>query len=318
MKAFTRKKFEFYKNASQLRQQNFEKKLILQNVSDQEIYVDKFEYPGSKNKLVMWINSSIWTYVISPLFLLCLLFVYTTTPSKIFNKELRTVLTSSLNRYTKRLLDILGAISGLIICSVFFLIIAILIKLDSKGPVFYSQVRIGKNRRRKDRRIIDVDIHTERRQGDRRKNNFNGKKFAIYKFRTMREDAERKCGPVWASQNDPRITTIGKFLRYTHLDEIPQILNILKGEMSFVGPRPERPHFVNQFAEEIPGYVGRLSIKPGLTGLAQISHGYDDSIESVKIKLNYDLQYCRDGNIYSYFKIIVVTIHQTLFGTLKN
>jgi len=318
MKSFIRENFEIYKNTSQLRQPYLEKKLTLQNVSDQEICFDEFEYPGSKNKLIMWVNSSIWTYIISPLFLLCLLFVYTTTPSKIFNKELRTVLVSNLNRYAKRLLDILGAIFGLIICSVFFLIIAILIKLDSRGPVFYSQVRIGKNRRRKDRRMFDVDIQEERRKGDRRKNGGSGKEFAIYKFRTMREDAEKKCGPVWASQNDPRVTTMGKFLRYTHLDEMPQILNIFKGEMSFVGPRPERPHFVKQFAEEIPGYVGRLSIKPGLTGLAQISHGYDDSIESVKIKLSYDLQYCRDGNIYSYFKIIFVTIHQTLFGTLKN
>jgi lipopolysaccharide/colanic/teichoic acid biosynthesis glycosyltransferase len=133
----------------------------------------------------------------------------------------------------------------------------------------------------------------------------------------MREDAERKCGPVWASDNDPRITSVGRILRYTHLDELPQLYNIIKGDMSFVGPRPERPYFVNQLVEEIPGYAKRLNVKPGLTGLAQIKTGYDYSIESVKTKLHYDLEYCKNGNLVSYFKIMFVTIFKTVIGKAK-
>ena len=238
--------------------------------------------------------------------------------SQIITWYLKLTFVKGLNSYIKRLFDILGAVIGLLFSSVLFIIIPILIKLDSKGPVFYKQLRVGKNRRQKYRRRITADIHLERRNGDRRKCNLKGKAFVIYKFRTMREDAEKKCGPVWASENDPRITTIGKILRYTHIDEIPQLLNIFKGDMSFVGPRPERPHFVVQLSAEIPGYTERLNVKPGLTGLAQINCGYDRSIENVKAKLNYDLLFCQNGNIYSYIKILLLTIRKTVFGKLKT
>ena len=134
----------------------------------------------------------------------------------------------------------------------------------------------------------------------------------------MRDDAEKKCGPVWASQNDPRVTDIGEILRYTHLDELPQLINIIKGEMSFVGPRPERPHFVSQFVSTIPKYEERLDVKPGLTGLAQVKCGYDYSIESVKNKLNYDLHYCKNGSIYSDVKLIFMTVFKTTFEKIKK
>jgi lipopolysaccharide/colanic/teichoic acid biosynthesis glycosyltransferase len=117
--------------------------------------------------------------------------------------------------------------------SIFFLILPVLIKLDSRGQVFYSQLRVGRNRRRQNRRSLSVATSANQRNGDRRTAGFYGKPFNIYKFRTMREDAEKKCGPVWASDNDPRITSVGRLLRRTHLDELPQLFNILKGDMSF-------------------------------------------------------------------------------------
>ena len=287
------------------------------STSEQEIYLDQINYPISSNKFVNWVKCSSWTYIISPLLLLCSLVVYIITPLKFLKKGSSSILVINIHRYAKRLLDISGAIIGLILCSGFFLIISILIKLDSNGPIFYSQTRVGKNRRKRGRRKIDADIYSERRREDRRKNNINGEGFAIFKFRTMREGAEKKCGPVWASDNDPRITAAGRFLRYTHIDEMPQLINILKGDMSFVGPRPERPFFVLQLKNQIPRYAERLKVKPGLTGLAQVSHGYDDSVESVKTKLNYDLLYCQNGNIYSYFKIIFQTIYKTMLGKLN-
>jgi len=217
----------------------------------------------------------------------------------------------------KRSCDILFAIIGLILSSVLFLILSILIKLDSKGPIFYMQMRVGQNRRRKERRAITTTISEDRRNGDRRKLDSYGKPFVIYKFRTMSKDAEKKCGPVWASDNDPRITPIGQILRYTNLDELPQLINILKGDMSFVGPRPERPYFVSQLANQIPGYTNRLNIKPGLTGLAQVKTSCDYSLESVRNKLNYDLEYCNNGNLLSYFKIMFITLFKIIMGKIN-
>jgi lipopolysaccharide/colanic/teichoic acid biosynthesis glycosyltransferase len=266
--------------------------------------------------LIYRMKRLIWSIVISPGLLLLSLIMYTLFPLEFFKNGKISSILKNLNNYIKRILDFIGALICLIPFTVVFLVIAILIKLDSSGPVLYTQTRIGRNRRKSSRRNIPIDTSYDRRSTDRRRSNLYGTPFTIYKFRTMKHDAENKCGPVWATINDPRITPIGKFLRYTHLDELPQIINILKGEMSFVGPRPERPHFINELAERIPFYIERLKVKPGLTGLAQVNCGHDYSIESVRTKLNYDLTYCQNGNLVSYFKIIFTTLHKKLSGKI--
>ncbi|MDH7605926.1 MAG: sugar transferase, partial [Melioribacter sp.] len=186
----------------------------------------------------------------------------------------------------KRLMDIVFSLLLLIVTSPITLLAAIAIKLESEGPVFYKQERMG----------------------------MNGKIFKIIKFRTMINDAEKHTGPVWSTKDDPRITKVGKFLRKVRLDEIPQAINILKGDMSFVGPRPERPFFVEKLSKEIPLYKRRLKVRPGLTGWAQVKHKYDESIEDVKIKLRYDLFYIENMSLRLDFKIIIRTIFVVLFG----
>jgi lipopolysaccharide/colanic/teichoic acid biosynthesis glycosyltransferase len=194
----------------------------------------------------------------------------------------------------KRSFDVMGAIFGLLSSSVVFVLLPILIKLDSKGPVLFQQIRIGRNRRLKDRRIISLEVPFDRRKGSRRQQDLLGKPFVLYKFRSMRADAEKKTGAVWASVDDPRITKLGRILRPFHIDEIPQLVNVLRGEMSLVGPRPERPEFVTKLQEEIPEYEQRFDSKPGLTGLAQINCGYDTSTDDVKKKLGFDLDYIKN------------------------
>ncbi len=198
-----------------------------------------------------------------------------------------------------------------------FFVLSILIKLDSNGPIFYTQLRVGQDRRKQDRRRQEMDVANDRRLGERRKNEGYGKPFTIYKFRTMRDQAEKKCGPVWACDNDPRITPLGKFLRQTNLDELPQLLNVLKGDMSLVGPRPERPFFVNQLEVLMPGYTKRLRVKPGITGLAQIRLTDDNSLQALEQKLGYDLEYCQNGNLKSYAQIMVQTLAKAITGKLK-
>lgn len=268
------------------------------------------------NGIIYKMKRIVWVSIVSPGLLLLSLIVYTIFPLEFFRNGKISGMMDNLNSYVKRILDIMGAVIALIPFTVVFLIIAILIKLDSSGPVLYTQTRIGRNRRKSNRRAIRIDTRYNRRATDRRYSNLYGTPFTIYKFRTMKHEAENKCGPVWATINDPRITPIGRFLRYTHLDELPQIINILKGEMSFVGPRPERPHFTNELAARIPFYLERLKVKPGLTGLAQVNCGHDYSIESVRTKLNYDLTYCQNGNLVSYFKIIFTTFHKKLSGKI--
>ncbi|PKL83333.1 MAG: sugar transferase [Ignavibacteriae bacterium HGW-Ignavibacteriae-3] len=186
----------------------------------------------------------------------------------------------------KRLMDILLSFILILITLPVTLIMCLLIKLESKGPVFYRQDRSG----------------------------MNGKIFRIVKFRTMVTDAEKHSGPVWSTKDDPRITRVGKFLRRVRLDEIPQAFNILKGDMSFVGPRPERPFFVEKLSLEIPLYKRRLKVRPGITGWAQVKHKYDETIEDVKMKLRYDLFYIENMSLRMDFKILFRTIFVVLFG----
>ncbi len=185
----------------------------------------------------------------------------------------------------KRLIDIGFSSCVLVIGFPVWLIIALIIKIDSRGPVLYKQARVGKD----------------------------GKEFIIYKFRSMRGDAE-KYGPQWAGKKDPRVTTFGWFLRKAHLDEIPQFINVFQGDMSLVGPRPERSFFVEKLSKEIPLYPRRLKVRPGITGWAQVKHKYDESLEDVKIKLQYDLFYIENMSLRMDIKIILNTIYVMLMG----
>lgn len=189
-------------------------------------------------------------------------------------------------RKLKRLLDIVVSVIILVISLPVTLITALAIKLDSEGPVFFTQERMG----------------------------MNGKIFRMIKFRSMKKDAEKLTGPVWSQKNDPRVTGVGRIIRKLRIDEIPQFINVLKGDMSVVGPRPERPFFVEKLSKEIPYYKRRLKVRPGITGWAQVKHKYDESIEDVKIKLRYDLFYIENMSIRMDLKILFRTIFVVLFG----
>lgn len=187
----------------------------------------------------------------------------------------------------KRLLDFAISVTGLSLSLPVMLLIAMAIKMDSKGPILYKQTRVGKG----------------------------GRLFEIYKFRTMRQDAEMSSGPVWARENDPRITHLGLFLRTAHLDELPQFFNVIRGEMSLVGPRPERPYFVNEFRKVIPNYEKRLYAKPGVTGLAQVKRRYDESLADVKRKLRYDVLYVEKMCPLMDVKLMFMTLGAMIFKT---
>ena len=186
----------------------------------------------------------------------------------------------------KRLVDTLCASLLLLLSAPLFALIAVLIKLDSSGPVFFRQVRVG----------------------------LHGKEFVLFKFRTMRQNAEQGTGPVWACENDQRVTGIGKFLRQFRLDELPQAINVLRGEMSLVGPRPERPYFVELLDERIPYYGLRHRVMPGITGWAQVLYPYGASIEDSYEKLQYDLYYAKHMSLRFDLRILLSTIKVVLFG----
>jgi sugar transferase (PEP-CTERM system associated) len=192
---------------------------------------------------------------------------------------------TSSRRFFKRLFDVAVA-SVLFLCAApVMILLAILIKLDSPGPVLYRQERVG----------------------------LDGRTFRLWKFRSMRTDAE-KHGAVWARLNDDRVTRIGRFIRKTRMDEIPQVFNVLLGDMSFVGPRPERPVFVQQLAGAIPFYRLREAVKPGITGWAQIRYPYGASVEDARNKLEFDLYYVKNGSLFLDMGIIFHTVRHVLLG----
>lgn len=199
-----------------------------------------------------------------------------TTESKQYFIEKQAPNCSKFYLATKRILDFLFALIAIIILSWLILIIALLVKITSKGPVFFKQERVGKNNRQ----------------------------FMMYKFRTMIENAEAD-GPQWAKRDDNRCTKLGKILRKTRLDELPQFINIIKGDMSFVGPRPERSCFYEEFETYIHGFSNRLAVTPGLTGLAQVNGGYDLKPEE---KIIYDMEYIKTQSLWLDFKLILRTI----------
>jgi exopolysaccharide biosynthesis polyprenyl glycosylphosphotransferase len=189
-------------------------------------------------------------------------------------------------RRFKRLLDIAAALTIIILGLPFWLILALIIKLDSRGPIFYRQERVGRD----------------------------GGAFTIVKFRTMVQNAEQLTGPKWADKDDPRITRVGRFMRKWRLDEFPQFINVLRGEMSLVGPRPERPYFVEKLKKEVPFYLRRLKVQPGITGWAQVKGTYDNTIEDVKQKLQYDFFYVENMSLALDFKILLNTVYVMLAG----
>ena len=193
---------------------------------------------------------------------------------------------TKMQKFIKRALDLLLSLTMLIILSPLILITVLAIKFDSKGPALFSQERVGQERC----------------------------PYMVHKFRSMRSDAEKNTGPVWAQANDTRITRVGQFLRKWRIDEIPQLWNVLIGEMSFVGPRPERDYFVKELEAVIPYYKERFSVKPGLTGWAQVSYRYGASIEDAREKLNYDLFYIKNLSILMDLMIIARTVKTVIFG----
>ncbi|MDY0360318.1 MAG: TIGR03013 family PEP-CTERM/XrtA system glycosyltransferase [Desulforegulaceae bacterium] len=193
---------------------------------------------------------------------------------------------SITRKFLKRLTDIFGSVVMLILLSPLMVLIAILIKIDSKGPIIFSQDRVGKNK----------------------------KEFMMHKFRSMVNDAEKNTGPVWAGEDDPRITKMGKFIRKFRIDELPQLWNVLKGEMSLVGPRPERKHFTDSLEKDIPFYAQRFLVKPGLTGWAQISFDYAATVEDSMEKLNYELFYIKNMTTTLDLFILIRTVKIVLFG----
>lgn len=246
------------------------------------------------------------------------LFVTALTAYMILSKALevdwKTSTYDFVCRTFKKSLDFTVALIGLILASPLFLVIPILIKLDSPGPVFYTQERIGLNRRKKNRRGSSVVVKSNQRTRDRRRDNNHGRPFKVIKFRTMVNNAESKTGAVWATKNDTRITRLGRFMRKTRIDEVPQLINVLLGEMAMVGPRPERPVFVKDLSAKVPNYVVRLSVKPGITGRAQVDNGYDTSIESVVKKVESDVDYIRNWNFWSDIKILMKTVVVVITG----
>lgn len=186
----------------------------------------------------------------------------------------------------KRFLDIAVSVTVLVFAAPMMLLAALAIKLESKGPIIFRQVRVGEN----------------------------GKEFEIFKFRSMLADAESESGPVWAQANDVRVTRAGRFMRVTRIDELPQLINILKGDMSFVGPRPERPFFVKKLTELIPYYEMRMVVKPGITGWAQVKYAYGASTQDALEKLQYDIYYIKNMSPLLDMLIIFMTAKTVLTG----
>jgi sugar transferase (PEP-CTERM system associated) len=213
----------------------------------------------------------------------CLMIEEMHPSSFIFNQRFR--MTPFMRSY-KRVFDVSLSIIGLMITAPLFPFIALAIIIDSKGPIFYKQLRVGENEH----------------------------EFLVYKFRTMSDGAEKDSGAVWAQKNDPRVTRVGQFMRKTRIDEIPQLYNVLKGDMSFIGPRPERMTFVERLKESIPFYSTRHFVKPGVTGWAQVRYPYGASDEDALEKLRYDLYYIKNYSLALDFKIILDTIRVVTSG----
>lgn len=254
-------------------------------------------------------------WFIAPFFLFSSLAIILVVPEKLVKKIMTPFTDANFwDQFGKRVLDFWGAIAGFIFASIFFIVMPVLIKLDSRGPVFYGQQRAGLNHRKRDRRQVNIAVKHDRRVGERRQQDLYGRPFTVYKFRTMTVDAEKHSGAVWAQKNDPRVTRMGRILRFIHMDEIPQFFNVLCGEMSLVGPRPERPQIMTKLIEDIPRFPERLQVKPGITGIAQIYCGYDETIDDAREKLRYDLMYVKNSTFKNDVQIMLKTLWMIING----
>lgn len=200
----------------------------------------------------------------------------------------------------RRVLNVFVATVALVLCLPLMLIIGVLVMVTSKGPILYTQTRVGVDRRSR----FSVD--------GRRRVDYGGKLFKIYKFRTMRVNADRD-GEVWASPEDPRVTPLGRVLRKYRLDELPQLVNVLKGDMNLVGPRPEQPRIFTTLRDRIDRYAERQRVLPGITGLAQVSQQYDSSIDDVRQKVLFDLHYISHQSVGQDLKVMLKTIPVVIF-----
>jgi lipopolysaccharide/colanic/teichoic acid biosynthesis glycosyltransferase len=217
--------------------------------------------------------------------------------------QAQRIIAAQRSEALNRLLNVFIAILALIVLGPVMVLIALAVKVTSRGPVFYVQDRVGVDRRR--RSLAPGE--------DRRKSNVGGRPFRILKFRSMREDAEAGTGAVWAAQHDPRVTPVGNFLRKTRLDELPQLINVVLGDMNIVGPRPERPSIFAELRENIDGYQLRQQARPGITGWAQINHAYDTSLDDVRVKIQLDLEYLARQSLAEDLKIMMRTLPVMIF-----
>lgn len=202
-----------------------------------------------------------------------------------------------------RVVNVVIAMIALIILAPVMALVAIAVRLSSPGPVFYVQTRVGMDRRRRPATAVF----------DRRQSDVGGRAFRIIKFRSMRTDAEQGTGAVWATQDDPRVTTVGRFLRKTRLDELPQLFNVVLGDMNIVGPRPERPSIFAELRQNIEHYPLRQRARPGITGWAQINRAYDASLDDVRAKVQFDLEYLERQSVMEDLKIMARTLPVMLF-----
>jgi len=201
--------------------------------------------------------------------------------------KINTLHLSQEKMIIKRVFDIIISLVGIVLVSPVILVVALIMLITEGRPIFYTQERAT----------------------------IGNRAFKLIKFRSMVIDAESETGAIWASEDDPRVTKLGRFLRRFWLDELPQLFNVIKGDMSLVGPRPERPFFIDQFSEEIPDFHYRLTVKAGVTGLAQVMGKYSTTPEN---KIKYDLMYIRNASILFDLKIIIETVKKILLGTLKR
>jgi len=216
--------------------------------------------------------------------------------------EVQDIVPRERNEKASRAVNLALGMLALIIVSPLLVLISLVVKMTSRGPILYAQTRVGL-----DRRWRSTLAFRERRLED-----LGGQVFTIYKFRTMRVDAERGSGAVWAQENDPRVTKLGKYMRILRLDELPQFWNVVLGDMNIVGPRPERPSIVSRLREDIPEYQYRHRVKPGITGLAQINQNYDASLDDVRSKVGWDLRYITEQGLWSDLRIMLKTVPSIL------
>lgn len=215
------------------------------------------------------------------------------------------VAAASLSRDERliRALNVVVATVALLLTLPLWLLIALVIRLTSRGPVFYSQTRVG----------LDARAGKPHRSDSRRREDIGGRPFTIWKFRTMTVDAEHHGQAVWAKSDDQRVTAFGGFLRSCRLDELPQLLNVIKGDMNLVGPRPERPQLFSELRRQIPNYSHRQRVRPGITGHAQVHLQYDTSVEDVRRKVAHDLEYIATRSVWQDLIIMIKTVPVMLF-----